>query len=740
MLYVSLNLQSQKERMNRIVGIELSHRFAPIAIREKLAFNKQQTVAALNSLKEQYQEVFIISTCNRLSIYAFGDNYLALEAYLEKFGNYSQYLSVFPDTKIAIQNLFSTAAGLESQAIGEHQIVGQIRDALDLSRKEATIGPILDEFIRQAIHVGKRARLETNIGKHSASLATVGFELIKKHEIDLQKSKVLVIGTGNMANLVNTMLDRSQVAELFIASHQLSRAKKMADSWGGKAIDIAHLDQYLPDADLIIGGTQGEVNLLSEQQMETESKCPRAQLGLLAKSPKLLIDFGLPRNFNPILKTIPHLNLYDLDDIKKMTFEGLLKRYDEVPQVKNIIQEEEDKFVEWFYQRKASPIIEAYWNKLNEVKEEELQWLFPKLGDASAEQKKLIEKFAHRLIRKVSKKPMHELNNFAQNLHHRDNPINTVRKVFDLDQVEIFVPKRRVIIGTRGSKLALTQTHQMIEVLKSLEPQNEYITKVIRTSGDDGNIGVMGAFTTAIQRALLDGKVDIAVHSYKDLPIEQVPGLEIACISKREDVRDVLISRNGEKLADLKAGSVIGTGSLRREIQIKKIRPDLKVKFIQGNVDGRIKKMKDGEYDAIILAAAGLKRLGMLDQASEILEIEDMLPAVGQGALALEIRAGDKDIFQLVNKANHEETKIAAEAERTFLEALGGGCNFPIAAFAKVSDQHFEIEGMFASADGSIVEKRNMEGHKGSSAQLARQLAYDLNNIVLERKSIQDEK
>lgn len=725
--------------MERIVGIELSHRFAPIEIREQLAFNKEQTLKALQDLKEKYEEVFIISTCNRLSLYAYGDSYIPLEKYLENYGSYSQYLSVLPDTKIAINNLFATAAGLESQAIGEHQIVGQIRDALDLARDQQTIGPMLDELIRQSVHVGKRARLETNIGKHSASLATVGFELIKKHNIDLAESTILVVGTGNMANLVKTVLDRSSVKRLLIASHNIERASEMAKAWGGEAVHVRELPRYLVESDIIIGGTQGEVNLLSEKEVEN-SKCTRAQFAMNAKHPKLLIDFGLPRNFNPVLKSFENVELYDLDDIKKMTFEGLLKRYDEIPKVEQIIKEEEDKFSEWFYHRKASPVIEAYWNSLLEIKDEELKWLLPKLGDITAEQQKTIERFAHRMIRKVSKKPMEELNNFSQNLHHIDNPINTVKKVLDIDDVEIFVPKRRVIVGTRGSKLALTQTHQLIEELKAKDPNIEYVTKVIKTSGDEGNIEVMGAFTTAIQRALIDGKVDMAVHSFKDLPIESVPGLQLAAITKREDVRDALLSANGEKLTDLKNEAVIGTGSLRREIQIKQLRPDLTVKFIQGNVDSRIQKMKDGQYDAIILAAAGLNRLGMLDKADQLLTEKEMIPAVGQGALAVEIRQGDDEVLALVEKVNHEETQIAAEAERVFLETLGGGCNFPIAAYAKVNGSHFEIEGLFATADGKIVKRMQTEGHKGSALQLARQLAYDLNNALLaEKKMIERE-
>jgi len=719
--------------MNRIVGIELSHRYAPIDVREQLALNSEQTEQALQELKKVYQEVFIISTCNRLSLYAFGESYLHLEEYLERFGKYSQYLTVLPDTKIAVQNLFSTAAGLESQAIGEHQIVGQIRDALDLARKNKTIGPILDEFIRQAVHVGKRTRLETNIGKHSASLATVGFELINKHDFNLAECNLLVVGTGNMANLVNTVLDRSSIKKLFIASHNLERANEMAAEWNGEAVHVSKLPYLLAEVDIIIGGTQGEVNLLAEKEIEN-SKCTRAQFAASPQKPKLLIDFGLPRNFNPHLKKLDNIHLYDLDDIKKMTFEGLLKRHDEIPQVKEIIKEEVTKFTEAYYQRLAAPVVEAFWNGLNDTKEKELKWLMPKMGDVTEEQKKLIEKFAHRMIRKISKKPIEQVHKMAQNLHFTDNPINTVKKVFDLDEVELFVPKRRVIVGTRGSKLALTQTTHIIEQLKKLDPEIEYVTKVIRTSGDDGNIAVMGAFTSAIQRALLNKTVDIAVHSYKDLPIEQVPGLMISAISEREDVRDALLSNSGKTLRELPEGAVVGTGSLRRQIQIQQIRPDLEVKFIQGNLDGRIKKMKDGGYDAIILAVAGLKRLGMLDQVTEFLTEEEMIPAVCQGALALEIRDGDEITAGLVHKIDDKDVHLATDAERSFLTACGGGCNFPLAAFAQVNGNSIHINALYASGDSSVVEIDSIQGHKNGANRLAEQLAVDLMRRVRDRR------
>jgi hydroxymethylbilane synthase len=244
----------------------------------------------------------------------------------------------------------------------------------------------------------------------------------------------------------------------------------------------------------------------------------------------------------------------------------------------------------------------------------------------------------------------------------------------------------------------------------------------------------MGAFTSAIQRALLNKTVDIAVHSYKDLPIEQVPGLMISAISEREDVRDALLSNSGKTLRELPEGAVVGTGSLRRQIQIQQIRPDLEVKFIQGNLDGRIKKMKDGGYDAIILAVAGLKRLGMLDQVTEFLTEEEMIPAVCQGALALEIRDGDEITAGLVHKIDDKDVHLATDAERSFLTACGGGCNFPLAAFAQVNGNSIHINALYASGDSTVVEIDSIQGHKNGANRLAEQLAVDLMRRVRDRR------
>jgi len=711
--------------MDKVVGVELSHRFAPIAVRERLALNKEQTVAALLELKKTYEEVFIISTCNRLSIYAFGKSHNEILNYFDQFGNYRQFLSILPDSEIAIRNLFSTAAGLESQAIGEHQITGQIRDALDLGREHKTIGPVLDELIRQAIHTGKRVRLETSIGKFSTSLATVGFELIKKNDFNIAETTFLIIGTGNMANLVNTVLDRTKIKKLYVASHDMNRAQEMATEWNGEAVDMENMHTALSEANVIIGGTQGEINLLHEETM-AESKCPRASFALQAGGHKLFIDFGVPRNFNPSLKNDPNISLYDLDDIKKITYDGLLKRYDEIPQARKLVNEELDWFMVWLRNRKVAPVIEAYWNNLEEIKDDELKWLLPKLENVDEHTEDLLSRFTHRLLRRISNPTIEGIKNIAQNIHEQDNPINTAKKILDIEGVDIFVPKKKIVVGTRGSKLALTQTNWVIDQLKAIETDYEFEIKIIRTSGDDGNIDVVGAFTSALQRSMLAGEIDLAVHSFKDIPTEGVVGLRIIPVTPRKDVRDVLISKSGKTLMELPTGSIIGTGSLRRSAQLQQLRPDLEYKFIQGNVDGRIHKMETEGYDAIVLAATGLQKMNMIDIATEIFETDVMIPAVGQGILSIELIDKEGHIVDLVKKLKDEPTKAAADAERAFLIALGGGCNMPIAAYAQATETEITIEGVYATEDGKHFEKGTTKGSIDDKKTLARNLALDL--------------
>ncbi|MBT9159134.1 MAG: hydroxymethylbilane synthase [Dehalococcoidia bacterium] len=275
---------------------------------------------------------------------------------------------------------------------------------------------------------------------------------------------------------------------------------------------------------------------------------------------------------------------------------------------------------------------------------------------------------------------------------------------------------RTIIIGSRGSQLALCQTQHIVNRLQDSHPQFRFVIKRIRTRGDEPGsepsfcFEGKGEFVRELEAALLAGEIDIAAHSFKDLPLDLPQGLEIASVSERADARDVLISMKANSLSQLRRGASIGTGSPRRAAQIKAFRPDLDVGDIRGNIDTRLRKVSSGQFDGIILAAAGLIRLGWEERITEYLSMDICLPAVAQGALAMEVREGDEEIKRLVSVLNHEPTRQATTAEQAFLRFLGGGCHTPIAAFGQISSGILELEGMVSTSDGGKLLRARVKG------------------------------
>ncbi|MCL1632897.1 hydroxymethylbilane synthase [Sporolactobacillus sp. CPB3-1] len=275
---------------------------------------------------------------------------------------------------------------------------------------------------------------------------------------------------------------------------------------------------------------------------------------------------------------------------------------------------------------------------------------------------------------------------------------------------------RVIRVGSRKSKLALVQSGLVIDQLSRHFDQFSFIVRHIVTKGDRiqnvalAKVGGKGLFVKEIERSLLNGTIDFAVHSMKDMPAELPPGLEIATVPVREDPHDLLISREGGTLKTLPTGAVIGTSSLRRAAQILHERPDLSVRPLRGNVDTRLERLDAGDFDAIILASAGLKRLG-IEAAGELLDFATMLPAVGQGALAIECRSSDLELKRLLLAIKHEPTSVATRAERAFLKRLNGSCQVPIAAFSRISeDGTIDIDGLVASIDGKTVLRTHQSG------------------------------
>jgi len=273
-----------------------------------------------------------------------------------------------------------------------------------------------------------------------------------------------------------------------------------------------------------------------------------------------------------------------------------------------------------------------------------------------------------------------------------------------------------ISVGSRGSQLALCQTQHIVNRLQDFHPQFRFVIKRIRTKGDELDrepsfrFEGKGDFVGELETALLAGEIDLAVHSFKDLPLNLPQGLEIASVSKRQDARDVLVSMKANSLSQLPRGASIGTSSLRRAAQLKAFRPDFDVGDIRGNIDTRLRKVSSGQFDGIILAAAGLIRLGWEEQITEYLSMDICLPAVAQGALAIEVREGDKEIKRLVSFLNHKPTRLATTAEQVFLRFLGGGCHTPIAAFGQISSGTLELEGMVSTPDGGKLLRARVKG------------------------------
>jgi hydroxymethylbilane synthase len=300
----------------------------------------------------------------------------------------------------------------------------------------------------------------------------------------------------------------------------------------------------------------------------------------------------------------------------------------------------------------------------------------------------------------------------------------------------------KIIIGSRGSQLALWQSNWVKDRLATTGYEVEIRT--IKTTGDKlqdvplAQSGTKGLFTKEIEEALADGTVDVAVHSMKDLPTDQPAGLVIAAVPEREDARDVLISRDGRNFGHLPAGARVGTSSVRRQAQLRRLRGDLNLVPLRGNLDTRLKKLDRGDCDALVLAAAGVHRLGFRARITEYFSPDAMCPAVGQGALAIEIRQGDERTERAVRPLDHVPTHQAVRAERALLRYLGGGCQVPIAAHAVATGGQLNLVGLVASLDGSLVKRAvaagTIEDPEGLGVRVATHLLQQGARAILESK------
>jgi hydroxymethylbilane synthase len=291
---------------------------------------------------------------------------------------------------------------------------------------------------------------------------------------------------------------------------------------------------------------------------------------------------------------------------------------------------------------------------------------------------------------------------------------------------------REIVVGTRESKLALWQTNWVVENLKDANPQYSFRIVGMRTKGDKildvalAKIGDKGLFTKELELAMLRGDIDLAVHSMKDLPTELPEGLTIGAVCQREYPGDVLIAKEGKSLDKLPQGAFIGTSSLRRRAQLLSYRPDLKMVEIRGNINTRLRKLGEGGLDAIVLAYAGVTRMGWGDRVTQVLPFEICLPAVGQGSIGVEVRKDDEEILKVVSRIDHIESRCAITAERALLKKLEGGCQIPIGALGTVDGYNLILQGLVASFDGKRMVRSSIAGGLGEAEKLGQRLAAKL--------------
>jgi hydroxymethylbilane synthase len=300
------------------------------------------------------------------------------------------------------------------------------------------------------------------------------------------------------------------------------------------------------------------------------------------------------------------------------------------------------------------------------------------------------------------------------------------------------MPKDRVIIATRGSKLALWQAEWVKSLIKKIDPSLGVELNKIKTTGDKitdvplAQVGGKGLFVKEIEEAMLRGEADLAVHSMKDVPTDLPEGLHLSAILEREDPRDAFVTRQDsgiKSFRDLKPGSTVGTSSLRRSCQLKNIRTDLEIVSLRGNLDTRMRKLDEGQFDAVILAVAGMKRLGFGDRITEMLAHDISLPAIAQGAVGIECRVDDEFINGLIAPLKHTETEICVSAERSCLKRLEGGCQVPIAAHAVLMDGKLVMDGLVGSVSGD----RMIRAHREGSPEDAMRIGDDLANEMLDK-------
>lgn len=783
-----------------LLVLGVSHRTAPMSVLDAFAFDAP-AVEQLRSrvcAGEYVMGVVVLATCNRVEIIAdvsgFHGGLADLGSALVDMTSFdwkelAGHLFVRYETE-AYEHLFELTAGLDSMAIGEAQILGQVRTALNEARTAGTLTGDLERAVSRALEIGKRAHTETALDTVSNSLLDTALFAAREHLGEISGARALVVGAGAMSGLAVATLVRSGVSSLTVINRTSERALRLIEHAEELAqqlgTDLATSFTVLSEDSLVdeirhsnlivsVTGARGTV-INTDTVVKAMSSTPEPHK-------RAFIDLAMPFDIEHSVADIPHVSLMGLEQLSMEFAQSNLaadsRAVDALAQVRALIRQAMNQVAADKAASKINPTVVALRKRASQIIDAEYTRLVNKLGDdVSQDVQAEIRKSLNRTVDKILHNPTvrvkelaltetstdyaaalstlfdltaapetselpivkaknHSANQgAAKNAKATSSPAKSTTTdgttpVGDhtLDVVEPEGWTRTVRLGTRRSNLARSQSVGVAHDIAAHTGWRVEIVEVV-TEGDVNmtplaNMGGTGVFVSAVRQALLSGKIDIAVHSLKDLPTAQAPGTTLAAVPPRVDPSDVLVARDGLTFDQLPQGAIVGTGSPRRAAQMRAVRPDLDIRGVRGNVGTRIKYVTDGRIDAVVLAAAGMRRLGRLAEVTETLATDLMLPAPGQGALAIECRAenADRDPFDAKLRSGllaiHDETTYrAVVAERAILSRAQAGCSAPIGALANVTERSIELSAVMADDAGKLARITRSVANTGVNAAI----------------------
>ncbi len=737
----------------------INHHQVTLELRDKFAVDQAALRDLYRSIEvSEFAEYVLVSTCNRTECILYGlssDQYNIQQAFSKIAGEpWPEQAFLYQDEE-AVSHILEVTAGLDSLVIGDAQILGQIKDAYRIAVEEECVGAALHRLMHTSFTAAKRVVNETQLTSGSSSVAGTAASLAR-HVIDARvgdarRANCLVVGAGHMGRLVVDALHKNEDIDVSVTNRTIERAEQLTCSYP-KVNVISWADRYqkisTSDVVIVTSGAPGYV-IDPSPLSEIENESP-------LQENTLVIDISVPRNVNPAVSDLHGYQIYDLDDLQEKIDGVLNHRTDEMPAARAICAEMLADFVSWcFHHQAMQPAIRAILDTFDSIRRQEIERNVHRFVDADLDQ---LNRITKSIMQKVLAVPVVRLKNvgpdqidyvngikllqtlFARNSCEEPNvhQLNHSEQMFEAittpeaaslsnlatcpfdeedgstrssEAVSVEIKNRTLKLGTRGSALALWQANHVQGLLEQAgyKVEQERIT----TRGDqilDKPLALIegkSLFTKELDVALIEGKIDLAVHSLKDLPSQLPPGLRLAAISPRENPMDAFVAHPSFEgtLEDLREGAIIGTSSLRRTAQLKAWRPDLQVMPIRGNVDTRLAKLDASNWDGIVLAAAGLIRIGFEDRIHTIFEPSLMLPAVGQGALGIVCAESNKAVAQaLIDTIHNANTAAAVRSERAFLNCLEGSCHVPVGGYAKWNDQQeLILHGLVASLDGTEV-------------------------------------